>query len=353
MKYVTGLLFLALLLGGCDQKKNVPSEDKTESPPVFMKMASSYPSSLGLLGASGTRIETQIHLISNGNVSIKFFEPGALVPNLEIFDAVSYGALDAGWSAPGLWSGKVPSLQLFSAVPFGPGAAEYLAWFYGGGGRVIFEEIYERHNIHSLICGVNPPEASGWFREEIKSLDDLKGLKIRFYGLGARVLSKLGVSTQLLATGDIFPALELGTIDATEFSMPSIDLQMGFSQLAKHYYFPGWHQQATFFELMINLDRWNSLNPVQQAQIESVCADNIRFTLAFGEADQADALEELQKQGVQFHKWPEEIMQALHAAWLEVAREEADKDPDFKRAWDSLSGFREKYKTWKELGNLD
>ena len=353
MKYLKFIVLAALLLGGCDQKNDPQAADTKEYPPVHLKMASSYPSSLGLLGAGGTRIEKQIRLISNGNVTIKFFEPGALVPNLEIFDAVSYGALDAGWSAPGLWSGKVPSLQLFSAVPFGPGAAEYLAWFYNGGGREIFEEIYHRHNIHSLICGLNPPEASGWFREEIKSLDDLEGMKIRFYGLGARVLSKLGVSTQLLATGDIFPALELGTIDATEFSMPSIDLQMGFSQLAKHYYFPGWHQQATFFELMINLDKWKSLSPTQRAQIESVCADNIRFTLARGEAEQADALEELKKQGVQFHKWPDDILQALKTTWLEVAAEETDKDPDFKRAWESLTAFRTKYKTWKELGNLD
>ncbi|MFC7050467.1 TRAP transporter substrate-binding protein [Emcibacter nanhaiensis] len=353
MKYITGLLLLAFLLGGCDQKSDVGTTEKKAYPPVHLKMASSYPSSLGLLGAGGKRVEKQIKLISNGNVTIRFFEPGALVPNLEIFDAVSYGALDAGWSAPGLWSGKVPSLQLFSAVPFGPNAPEYLAWFYEGGGREIFDEIYARHNIHSLICGLSPPEASGWFREEIKGLDDLKGMKIRFYGLGARVLSKLGVSTQLLATGDIFPALELGTIDATEFSIPSIDLQMGFSQLAKHYYFPGWHQQATFFELMINLDKWNSMSPTQQAQIESVCADNIKYTLARGEAEQADALEELKRQGVQFHKWPDDIMQALDSAWQDVVREETAKDPDFKRAWDSLSAFRAKYKIWKELGNLD
>jgi TRAP-type mannitol/chloroaromatic compound transport system substrate-binding protein len=209
--------------------------------------------------------------------------------NLETFDAVSYGALDAAWSSPGFWSGKVPALQIFAAIPFGPDSPEYLAWYYNGGGQEIFEQIYHKNNIHSIICGISPPEASGWFKNEIKSLEDLKGIRMRFFGLGARVMSKFGVSTQLLATGDIFPALELGVIDATEFSMPAVDLKLGFNKIAKHYYFPGWHQQSTFFELMINLDKWQSLSDQQQAQINTTCGDNIRFAIAQGEALQAEA----------------------------------------------------------------
>lgn len=320
---------------------------------VRWKMASTYGGKLTQLGTLGKRIEDRIEVVSDGNIRIKFFEPGALVPPLEVFDAVSSGSVDAGWSTPGYWAGKVPALQLFAAVPFGPRAGEYMAWYYFGGGQQMFEEIYHEHNIHSVMCAVIAPEASGWFRKEINSVEDLKGLKMRFFGLGAKVMEKMGVSTQLLAGGDIFPALELGTIDATEFSMPAIDLNLGFYQVAKHYYFPGWHQQSTFFDLMMNKDNWDALSETQQAQIETMCGDNVRYGLAEGEAIQFSALKELQEEkGVTIHRWPPEILDQLHAAWEEVVAEQS-KDPDFKRVWDSLTAFREDYKLWGDLGYLE
>ena len=228
-----------------------------------------------------------------------------------------------------------------------------MAWIYYGGGKELFEKIYAKYNIKGIFCGVIAPEASGWFRKEIKSLEDMKGMKMRFFGLGAKVMEKIGVSTQLIAGGDIFPALELGTIDATEFSMPAVDLNLGFYQVAKHYYFPGWHQQSTLFELMINMDKWNNLSETQQAQIESVCGDNMRHGVAEGEAIQIEALTSLKSKGVQIHKWNDEILDTLKKAWLEVVEEESAKDEEFKEAWQSLQLFRENYKAWKSLGYLD
>ncbi len=283
---------------------------------------------------------------------MRFFEPGALVPALESFDAVSMGALQAGWSTPAYWAGKVPALQLFAAVPFGPRASEYLAWFYFGGGQQLYDEIYHRHDIHGVICAVITPEASGWFRHEIKTVDDLKGLKMRFFGLGALVMEKLGVSTQLLAGGDIFPALELGAIDATEFSTPAVDEQLGFYQVAKHYYFPGWHQPASLADLMINLDAWNALSDLQQLQIEITCGDSVRHSIAEGEAIQFAALEKLRKHGVTLHTWSPAILERLRAAWGEVVREQSQADPDFARVWASLSAFRRDYAEWEKLGYL-
>ena len=320
---------------------------------VRWNMQSTYSASLVQLGTLGKRLEERIKAVSDGKFRIKFHEPGALVPPLETFDAVAAGAVEAGWSTPGYWAGKEPALQLFASVPFGPGAGEYLAWYYFGGGRQMFEEIYARHNIHGLVCGMIAPEASGWFREEIHSIEDLRGKKMRFFGLGAQVLEKLGVSTQLLASGDIFPALELGTIDATEFSMPAIDLDLGFYQAAKHYYFPGWHQQSTFFELMINKQAWEALDDTQRAQIETVCGDSVREGLAEGEYIQFAALQSLREKGVQIHRWPPEILTALSNAWDEVAAEQSAADPDFKRVWESLQAFRANYKEWRALGYLD
>ncbi|MFN0262535.1 TRAP transporter substrate-binding protein [Tepidamorphus sp. 3E244] len=315
-------------------------------------MQSTYASSLTQLGTMGKVVSDRLSAMSDGEVNIKFQEPGAIVPALETFDAVSSGAVQAGWSTPGYWTGKDTSLALFAAVPFGPSAGEYYAWFKFGGGKELFDEIYHQYNIHSVICGVIAPEASGWFRKEINSVDDLKGLKMRFFGLGAKVMQKLDVSTQLLAGGDIFPALELGTIDATEFSMPAIDLKLGFYQVAKHYYFPGWHQQSTMFELMINLDEWNALDDSTRAMIETACEANFAYGLAEGEAIQFSALEELQEKGVNIHSWPQEMLDTLNTTWLEVVEEEKAANPSFTKVWESLSAFREKYKLWKDLGYL-
>ena len=176
---------------------------------------------------------------------------------------------------------------------------------------------------------------------------------MRFFGLGAKVLEKLGVSTQLLAAGDIFPALELGTIDAAEFSMPAIDLDLGFYQVAKHYYFPGWHQPTSMIELMVNLDDWNSLSATQQQIITSVCKESILQTFAQGEAIQFPALQALESKGVTVHRWSPDILDALESAWMEVVDEESEKDADFARVWAALSEFRANYKIWGDLGYLD
>jgi len=321
-------------------------------PEVSWKIASTVPASLIQVGTLGARVPDTLAAMSRGRIEMKFFDPGALVPPLEVFDAVSSGSVDAGWSTAGYWAGKVPSLVFFSAIPFGPPIGEYMAWFYYGGGEAFYDEIYGRHNIKGVLCGIVSAEASGWFRKEINSLDDLKGLKMRFFGLGGRVMQKLGVSTQLLAGGDIYPALELGTIDATEFAMPAIDRELGFHEIAKHYYFPGWHQQSTFLELMINKDKWDGLKPDQQAQIQAACGDNFRHSIAEGEALQFQAITDLQAAGVTVHKWPDDMMAAFKGAWDEVVAEEVAADADFARVWQSLESFRADYTVWRDLGYL-
>ena len=355
MKKLKIFLILTLFgLASCSSNESSSDKDEVNSveKKVRWKMASTFSGSLTQLGTLGVRFQDQIAKVSNNNIKVKFFDPGALVPALEIFDAVSSGSIDAGWSTPGYWAGKVPALPLFAAVPFGPSTGEYMAWIYQGGGYEIYQEIYERHNIKGILCAIIPPEASGWFRKEINSIEDMKGMKMRFFGLGAKVMEKIGVSTQLIAAGDIFPALELGTIDATEFSMPAVDLNLGFYQVAKHYYFPGWHQQSTFFELMINMDKWKQLSDIHKIQIETVCGDNIRHGIAEGEALQIDALEQLKEKGVIVHKWSPDILDTLEKAWMEVVAEESAKDEDFKKTWESLDKFRTRYKTWKSLGYL-
>ncbi len=320
-------------------------------PSVRWKMASAYGASLPQLGTLAKRMTREVRRVSGGAMEITFHEPGALVPPLETFRAVASGAVDAAFSSPGDWGDKIPALHLFSAIPFGPDAGEYLAWIYFGGGKELFDGILRRRNIHGVFCGLVAPEAAGWFRRQIRTFDDLEGVRMRASGLGAKVLGKVGVLTRRLSGGDIFVALESGAIDAAEFSTPAIDLKLGFHRMARNYYFPGWHQPSTLFALIINIDRWDALSTTQKAQVEAVCGDNVRHGLAEGEALQFAALKELRADGVRIERWPDDILEALEAAWREVAAEEAAADADFATVWRSLTAFRDDYAIWKELGH--
>jgi len=326
-----------------------------QQPPqkVRINLASAFPTSLTLIGEAPVKLSKKIERASAGTIELKINEPGALVPALQAIQAVSQGSVDAAWSNAGFYAGTDSAFNLFATVPFGPGFGEYTAWIYFGGGLQLSREMFAKHGIHNIPCAIIPPEASGWFRKEIKSAADLKGLKMRFFGLGAKVMAKMGVATQLLAPGDIFQALQLGTIDATEFSLPSMDQKFGFYQVAKFYYFPGWHQQATFLELYINKKKWDSLNDPQHAIIEQACGDLMREVFAEGEATQFKAMREMQdKFGVQIKKWSPEILAAYEKGWNEVIAEESAANPNFKKVYDSYAAFRKDYSIWRDTGYL-
>jgi TRAP-type mannitol/chloroaromatic compound transport system substrate-binding protein len=320
--------------------------------PVRWKMPSIVPSNLILIGTGGKRFEKRIEDISRGNVRIQLFEPGALVPPFQIFDAVSSGAVEAGWSGAGYWVGKIPAAAFFNSIPFGPGAVEYYAWLQFGGGQQIWDDLYKPFGVKAFPCAFLPAEASGWFKKEIKSVQDLKGLKLRYFGLGALVMAKLGASTQIIPTGETAAALERGLIDGGEIAMPAVDEQLGFHQFAKHYYFPGWHQQASILELIVNTKKWEALTPTQRLQIETACGDNVLYTMAQGDAGQIEPIERLKAKGVTIHTWPPEMLAAMEKAWLEVAAAESAKDPGFKRTWESLQAFRKRFGAWNSIGYL-
>jgi TRAP-type mannitol/chloroaromatic compound transport system substrate-binding protein len=320
---------------------------------IRLQLASAFPTSLTLIGEAPVKLSRKIERASAGTIDLKINEPGALVPALQAIQATSQGSVDAAWSNAGFFAATDTAFNMFATVPFGPGMGEYLAWVHHGGGLTLSREMFGKHGIHNIPCAIIPPEASGWFRKEIKSVQDLKGLKMRFFGLGAKVMAKLGVATQLLAPGDIFQALQLGTIDATEFSLPSMDQKFGFYQVAKFYYFPGWHQQATMLELYVNKKKWDSLNDQQHAIIEQACGDLTRDVIAEGEATQFKAMREMQdKHAVQIKKWSPEIMAAYEKAWSEVVTEESAANPNFKKVWESYSKFRADYAIWRDLGYL-
>ena len=245
--------------------------------------------------------------------------------------------------------GKLPATTVFAAVPFGPEAGEYLAWIHEGGGLELWRELYAPHGVLPIPCGVVPPEASGWFRKPIESEQDLQGLKIRYAGLGGKVLERMGASITMLASTDIFPSLERGVIDATEFSIPSVDRALGFYKVAKHYYFPGWHQPSSIAELLVNRASWDRLSAEQQRYLENACTAGTTWALSRGLATQGEALEFFKSQGVVVHRWPEPLLERFREVAAQVMEEASAADPAFREAWESLQAFRRKNAEWRAL----
>jgi len=315
-----------------------------------IEMTSAFGKNLPILGTAATDFVAMVNSISS-DVEFEHFDPGKLVPPLEALDAVSNGSVDASFATSGYWQGKINAASLFAAVPFGPEAGEFLGWILYDDGARLWQQMYDDngYNVKAIPCGVIAPETSGWFKNEINSVEDLKGLNMRFFGLGAKAMEKLGVSTSLLAGGDIFPALERGAIDATEFSMPRIDARLGFYKLVKYNYYPGWHQPSTLFELLVNGDKWEELTETAQAQIEVACLANITKNLAEGEAtNYAAMVEATEVNGVIIKQWSPEMLDAFSGAWDEVVVELADGDPFFQEVWADLQEYRAGYKIWSQ-----
>jgi len=322
---------------------------------VLIKLQQAYASVLPILGINVTWWADQLKEISDGVVNVKIYEPGKLVAPFEILDAVSDGKIDAGVAGDGFFAGKIPAGQVFSSIPFGPEADEYLAWYYHGNGAKLHQWAYDESGFNVKVMPVTMivPETAGWFKEPVKSLDDIKGMKMRFYGLGGQVMQKLGMSVTMMPGGELFPALEKGVIDATEFSMPTIDQRLGFYKLVKYNYFPGWHQQATIIPVYINKDKWNSLTKLQQKQIELTAMASVMNAISQGEAEQGPVIKEnVEKRGVKNMYWSDEFLNAFKKTWEEVAAEQCAKDPTFKKCFDDLQAFRADYAYWQGLGFL-
>tara|TARA_B100001063_G_C16743194_1_gene545962 strand:+ start:571 stop:1641 length:1071 start_codon:yes stop_codon:yes gene_type:complete len=316
---------------------------------LLLKTPIAFGSHLPALGTPIVWVADQLKLISDGKVKMKIYEPGKLVSPPEILDAVSSGKVNSGYATAGYWQGKMPAAALFSAVPFGPEAGEYMAWLYYGNGMSLYQEMYDNagYNVKVTPCAIISPETSGWFQKPIEKPEDLKGLNMRFFGLGASVMEKLGVGTVQLPGGEIFGALEKGAIDATEFSQPAIDQRLGLHKIAKYNYFPGWHQQATVFELLINKDAWGKMSKGQQAMIETTCKASMTNAIAEGESMQFEVMAKAEQNGVEIRYWNQTMLDTFESKWDEVVAEKTAADPFFNKVWSDLSTFREGYNLWE------
>lgn len=315
-------------------------------------VASTFPKNMVFLGEGAENLSKLLSEVSGGKLNLKVFGAGELVPPLEVFNAVSTGAVDAGWDWIGYWGGTVPVAALMGAMPFGPTPEVFLGWMWEGGGREILQKAYDPFNVQVFPCHLTAPEAGGWFNKEINSTDDFKGLRMRISGLGGNVLNNLGASTQLIAGGEIFVALERGRIEATEFSLPIIDQSLGFQNVAKYYYFPGWHQPASWNSLLINKDVYNKFTDLEKEQLEVACKANIVYTMAVAPAAQIPVLEKFKAGGTEIRRFPPQVMKALQVESAKVLEEEAKKDPYFKEAYESLVKYMDSVNQWHNLQSL-
>ncbi len=320
-----------------------------QADPVKLAVQSAWPLTLPASGRDAQHFADAINEASGGDVSVQLYNAGALVPPLEIFDAVQRGTLDAGYTSPLYVAGKFPAVQLFGGVPFGPDAVGYVGWLYNGGGLDIWREIYAEQGVMTVPCGLMAQEAGGWYKEPIESVEDIQGLKLRFAGLAGEVMKKMGASVVLLSGGDIFPNLERGVIDGTEFSMPAIDRQIGFDKIAKNYYVPGWHQPAAINELIINKAKWDAMTDGQRRMIELTCRETMLWGLTSTYVENSEALDAFRENGVEIREFSPEVLAAFEEATAEVMQEQAETDPTFARVWESLSAYRDKAGTWEEL----
>ncbi|GKY87742.1 TRAP transporter substrate-binding protein [Sinisalibacter aestuarii] len=301
------------------------------------------------IGPSPVHFAERVSLMSGGDITIEVHEPGSFVPAYELFGAVSSGALDMGYDWTGYWASQIPVASIVAAMPFGPSPDVTLAWMLNGGGKEIIQKAYDPFNVHFIPCHVPLSEAGGWFNKEINSVDDFKGMNIRFAGLGGNVLAKLGANTQAIPPGEIYLGLETGRLDATEFGTPQLDVGMGFQNVTKYYYFPGWHQVATINSIIVNGTVWDQMDARDQQILEEACLANIAFNLADMVHAQAGAIAQIREAGVEIRRFPDEVLQALRVASAEVLEEEATKDPLFAEALESLRSYVDTVGEWEEL----
>ena len=311
-----------------------------------------FPSHLVGLVTPVKHLADQLKTISGGDMQLRYYEPGELVPPFEIMNAVSTGKYPAGFTWVGYDQGTIPALPLYSGAPFNMEPPAYLAWYYQGDGKKLLEEIYAEHNIHPMLCSVIGPEGAGWFAKPINDLKDFDGLRIRFAGIGGKVLEKLGASVTMIPGGEIYQALERKTIDATEFSQPAIDKMLGLDQIIKNYIMPGWHQTLTTSHLLVNQDVWDKLKPQSRALIEMGCESATLKGFAESEWAQPTALAEYQKEGVQAQNLPEPVLRELQRVTNEVLDEIAGQDTMFKRVLTSQREFMAHHTTWHRMGYL-
>jgi TRAP-type mannitol/chloroaromatic compound transport system substrate-binding protein len=319
---------------------------------VRWQIPMSFASTLTALGDTMPWVADQLRAVSGGNIDLRVAEPGAVVPALSIFENVSQGNIDAGYSWMGYEWGTVPASALFGATPFGLESIEFLAWMTHHGGQELLEETFHPYNVHPVLCGTISPEGAGWFRREVATVEDLQGLRFRAAGVGGEIFGEFGMSVTLLPGGELYQALETGVLDGTEFSLPTVDEQLAFFEVADYFYMPGWHQPSTNQFLYVNLDVWNGLEDQTRAMIEMTCMAGNAYAIARAEALQGAVFARYEERGVNVRTYSDEQIAAFREASNKVLSSWSERDEMFGKVYSSMMAYQAELRPWKEQGYL-
>lgn len=321
------------------------------SPTIKWRLTSSYPKSLDVLFGAGPRIAQLVSEMTEGKFQLQVFAGGEIVPGLQAMDAVSNGTVECCHTYVGYYIGKTPALIFDGSVPFGLTPRQHYAWRLYGGGAELMDELYDKEGVVGFPCGNTGGQMFGWFRKELKTLADFSGLKMRVAGFGGKVLGKVGVIPQQIAGGDIYSALEKGTIDACEWVGPYDDEKLGFQKVAKYYVIPGILELEANNTFMVNKAAWATLPPHYQMILKSACWQAYVEQLAAFDAKNAQALKRLLSAGVQLVSLTPEVLKGLRKALEDVLDEESAKSASFKKIADNWRAFRQEEHQWFALAD--
>jgi len=315
-------------------------------PTIQWRLAASWPKSLDTLFGGAELVCNRVAELTEGKFQIRPFAAGELVPALQVLDAVQAGTVEVGHTASYYYYGKDPAFAFASALSFGPNTRQSNAWWYFGGGAEAMAPLFKDYGCVAFLGGNTGCQMGGWFRKEIKTVEDLRGLKFRIGGMAGLVLAKLGVVPQMIGGPDIYPALEKGTIDGAEWVGPYDDEKLGFNKVAQYYYYPGWWEGGPMLMVFVNEKKWHELPKLYQAAFKTACAEANGWMPAKYDAENPPALRRLVASGTKLRPFPKAIMEACENAAYEVYDELAAKSAHFKRIYPQWKKFRDEQFLW-------
>lgn len=356
--FIVSLTLSGILLNGCGDKgaEGVSTNTESAAQPVTeaktyqWKMVTSWPKNFPGLGMAPEKFASYVNEMSDGRLKVYVYGSGELVPGFEVFDAVSQGTVQMGHSGAYYWKGKIPASPIFSSIPFGMTATELNAWLHYGGGLKLWQEIYKPFGIIPMAGGNTGAQFAGWFKKEIHSLEDMKGLKMRIPGLAGEVLKGVGATPVTLTGGEIFSSLQSGALDATEWVGPYNDLAFGFHQAADYYYSSVWHETGTALEFLINEEAFNEL-PMDLQKIVEVAARAVnQSTLDEYNARNNAALQTLiNKHNVKLRELPAPVLAELKKVTEQIIAQQIQDDEGFAKVWKSYSEFLSSMRDYNDL----
>ncbi|WP_037077296.1 TRAP transporter substrate-binding protein [Neorhizobium vignae] len=319
------------------------------NPKITWRLTSSFPKSLDTIYGGAEDIAKHVAAATDGNFTIQPFAAAEIVPAMQAADAVSNATVEMCHTCSYYYVGKDPTFAIGTAIPFGLNARLTNSWFYEGNGNKLMNEFYAKHGLYGMIAGNTGAQMGGWFRKEINTVDDFKGVKMRIAGIAGKVLEKLGAVPQQIAGGDIYPALEKGTIDAAEWVGPYDDHKLGFYKVAKYYYYPAFWEGGPVIHALINLDKWNALPKAYQAALTDACAFANTSMMAKYDAKNPTAIKQIVSQGTTLRPFSQEILEACYKASLEVYKDISASNETFKKIYEDQVAFKKEGYLWMQL----